>query len=99
MEDLVCLESEFPWGQSPTRSPDHVLEPESDSGSDEGEIRESSPADLPTPVSVTIGSHPPSPLEDYTSYTQLIKRIADVLDLAVVQPQLEQPDQGPPSTC
>ena len=90
MEVLTHPESElkYPQDQSPAHSLDRDVDVESGLSADEGEIREDSPVDLPTLASVVVGSRPPFPSEVYTSYTQLNKRITDVLNLVVVQPQL-----------
>ena len=65
-------------------SPDHIpLNRDTDSETSEIYGQKESPLNIPTPDSDLAENHPPCASEDYTSYSQLILRIAKVMDLSV----------------
>ncbi|KAJ7345436.1 hypothetical protein JRQ81_001386 [Phrynocephalus forsythii] len=52
-----------------------------------------SPIHPPTPGSNVADEHPPSPSEDYKLYSQMVSKIAKVLNLTVVQPPADDDDK------
>uniref|UniRef100_A0ABM5FT86 Uncharacterized protein isoform X2 n=1 Tax=Pogona vitticeps TaxID=103695 RepID=A0ABM5FT86_9SAUR len=90
-DDFLDFGSEDEEG-SPGSSPNHSPFPPSASESDEDDQAGLPPPDTPAKVP-TVGSHPPSPSENYTAYTQLVRRMAEVLDMSVVQPTLPKSDK------
>ena len=58
------------------------------------ELDKDSPPNLPTLDSEVAESHLLSPSENYTTYSQLVCRIANVMDLAVDQPAVEEVDRS-----
>ena len=49
-------------------------------------------SNLPTPPSDVGENHPPSPSEDFTSYSQLVMRMAKSLQLDIEEPPAQKKD-------
>ena len=60
-----------------------------DSNSD---VSQESPSNLPTPSSDVTENHPPSPSEDFTSYSQLVLRMAKSLQLDIEESPPQRQD-------